>query len=197
MPTQNNHAMHIFQQVMSTGLTLNMYISTFAMCWFQQTMSTKYSIFITTPSIIHDQDFVFIKVFAKIAIFSIKMSESKICLRLTQATNTYKHISRNIGTTMTASKKLTHDKVINVSQKQPFKIKKIALQSKTVIALNLYIDINKLVYERRLMMKVFSMTKFCVKKTIFCKNSCIFFKNVRIVNIFVVNPSPQLLNTNI
>ncbi len=37
---------------------------------------------------------------------------------------------------------------------------KIALQSKKVIALNLYIDINELVYERRLTMKVFSMTKF-------------------------------------
>ncbi len=107
------------------------------------------------------------------------MSESKRFFRLTQATNTYKHISRNIGTTMTASKKLTHDKVINVSQKQPFKIKKIALQSKTVIALNLYIDINKLVYERRLMMKVFSMTK-CVKKTIFCKTCYILSNNVPI-----------------
>ncbi len=31
-PLKNNHAMHIFQQVMSTGLTLNMYISTLAMC---------------------------------------------------------------------------------------------------------------------------------------------------------------------
>ncbi len=45
-------------------------------------------------------------VFAKIAIFSIKMSESKILFRLTQATNTYKHISRNIGATMTTSRKL-------------------------------------------------------------------------------------------
>ncbi len=41
--------------------------------------------------------------------------------------------------------------------------KKIALQSKNVIALNIYIDIidiNELVYKRRLMMKVFTMTKF-------------------------------------
>ncbi len=53
------------------------------------------------------------KVFAKITIFSIKMSESKILIffRLTQATNTYEHISRNIGATMTASRKLAHDKV--------------------------------------------------------------------------------------
>ncbi len=73
--------MPIFQQVTSTGLTLNMYISTVAICWFQQTMSTKHSTFITTPRIIHDQDFVFKKTdFAKIAIFSIKMSESKILL---------------------------------------------------------------------------------------------------------------------
>ncbi len=51
------------------------------------------------------------KVFAKIAIFSKKMSESKIIFRLTQATNTYKHIFRNKGTTMGASRKLAHDKV--------------------------------------------------------------------------------------
>ncbi len=44
-------------------------------------------------------------VFAKIAIFSVKISESKILFRLTKATNTYKHISRNIGATMTASRK--------------------------------------------------------------------------------------------
>ncbi len=36
----------------------------------------------------------------------------------------------------------------------------IALQSKKVIALNIYIDINELVCERRLKIKVFSMTKF-------------------------------------
>ncbi len=67
---------------MSTTSTLNMYISihVLAMHGFQQTMSTKHSTFITTPSIIHDKDFLFKKVFAKIAIFSIKMSESKIFL---------------------------------------------------------------------------------------------------------------------
>ncbi len=89
-----------------------MYISILAMCWFQHTMTTKHSTFITSPSIIHDQDFVFKKMFAKIAIFSIKMSESKIFFKLTQATNTYKHTSRNIGDTMTASRKLAHGKVI-------------------------------------------------------------------------------------
>ncbi len=36
------------------------------------------------------------------------MSQSKIYFSLT--TNTYKHISRNIGATMTASRKLGHDK---------------------------------------------------------------------------------------
>ncbi len=51
------------------------------------------------------------KVFAKIAIFSIKMSVSKIFFKLTQATNTYMHISRYIGSTMTASRKCSHDKV--------------------------------------------------------------------------------------
>ncbi len=111
MPTQNKNAMHIFQQVMITGLTLNMYISTLTMCWFQQTMSTKHSTFITTPSIIYDQDFVLKKIlFAKIGTFSIKMSETKLFFRLTQAISTYKHISRNIWATMTASRKLAHDK---------------------------------------------------------------------------------------
>ncbi len=47
----------------------------------------------------------------KIAILSIKMSESKLFFRLTQATNTYKHISRNIWVTLTASRKLAHDRV--------------------------------------------------------------------------------------
>ncbi len=61
---------------------------------------------------------------------------------------------------MTASRNLAHDKVfLKDFHKKAFK-KKIALQSKNVIVLNLYIDINELVYERRLMMKVFSMTKF-------------------------------------
>ncbi len=42
-------------------------------------------------------------------LFSIKMSESKIYFRLTQATTTYKQISRNIGATIRASRKLAHD----------------------------------------------------------------------------------------
>ncbi len=89
------------------------------------------------------------------------MSESKRFFRLTQATNTYKHISRNIRATMIASRKFAHDKVFKFFHKRPFKKKIIALQSKKVIILNLYIDINELVYERRLMMKVFSMTNVC------------------------------------
>ncbi len=39
------------------------------------------------------------------------MSELKIFFRIIQATNIYKHISRNIGATMISSKKLAHDKV--------------------------------------------------------------------------------------
>ncbi len=67
----------------------------------------------------------------------------EIFLWLTQAPNTSMQISRNIG----------------AMYKGFFYIKN-ALQSKNVIALNFYIDINELVYERRLMMTVFSMTKF-------------------------------------
>ncbi len=44
---------------------------------------------------------------------------------------------------------------------------------KKVITLNLYISTNVLVYERRLMVKVWSMTKFCVKK-IFSAKIAIF-----------------------
>ncbi len=63
------------------------------------------------------------KVFAKIAIFSINMSESKIFFRLTQATNTYKHISWNIGATMTASRKLVHGSFVKFLTKNIFKQK--------------------------------------------------------------------------
>ncbi len=76
-----------------------------------------------------------------------------------QATNTYKHISRNIGATMTTSRKLAHDKFFLIFHKKNL-VKKMVLQSKNVIALNIYIDINELVYERRLIMKVFFVTKF-------------------------------------
>ncbi len=55
---------------MSTGLTLNMYISTLAMGWFQQTISTKKHR--KNTKILYLK-----KVFAKIAIFLIQMSESK------------------------------------------------------------------------------------------------------------------------
>ncbi len=51
-------------------------------------------------------------------------------------------------------------KHFNFFTKRPFKTKKWHYNKKNVIALNLYIDINELVYERRLMMKVFSITKF-------------------------------------
>ncbi len=101
MHTQNNHAMHIFQQVISTGLTPNMYISTLAMCWFQQTMSTN---------ILYLK-----KLFCKNCKIFKKTFESKMFFRLTQATNTYKHISRNIGATMIASRKLVF---FNFSQKK-------------------------------------------------------------------------------
>ncbi len=100
--------MCIFQQVVSTGLTLNMYISTLAMYWFQQTMGIKHCTFITTPSIIHDQDFIFDKCYCKnCCIFNKNVWIKNIWI----ISHKYKHISRNIGATMTASRKLAHDKV--------------------------------------------------------------------------------------
>ncbi len=147
---------------MSSTSTPNMYISILAMgsvlgCRFQQTMST----FITTPSLIHNQDFVFKKtVFANNAIFSKIMFQSKDLFWLIQAPNIFKHISRNGGATIKASRKTAHDKVILIlGQKGHFSPQNGGTM-KNVIALNLYIVTNVLVYERRLMMKVFSMTKF-------------------------------------
>ncbi len=61
---------------------------------------------------------------------------------------------------------------------------------KKVIALNLYIGINVLVYERRLMVKV-----LVHKKTNSAKIA-VFFKNDPIENIFVLNPSPKYCNAN-
>ncbi len=57
---------------------------------------------------------------------------------------------------MTASRKLAHDKVFKFFHKKAFLKKK---KNQKVIALNRYINVNKLVYERRLM-SFFSMTKF-------------------------------------
>ncbi len=114
----------IFQQVMSTGLTLNMYISTIEMCWFQQTMSSKRQhIHYNSQHIIHDQVFVFKKGFCKNCYIFNKNVWIKNIFRLTQATNTYTHISINIGATMTASRKLTHDKFSNFFTKKAFKKK--------------------------------------------------------------------------
>ncbi len=39
--------------------------------------------------------------------------------------------------------------------------------------------------------------KVFVLKKHFCKNSYIFFKNVQIGNIVVINPSPKHVNANI
>ncbi len=57
--------------------------------------------------------------------------------------------------------------------KKPFFLPKNGGTMKHVIALSLYIGTNILVYERRLMVNVWSMTKksFCVKKPFFTKNA--------------------------
>ncbi len=113
-------------------------------------MSTKHSTFITTPSIIHDQDFVFKKtVFANNAIFSKIMSQSKDFFGLIQATNISKHISRNGGATIKVSRKTAHDKAFLFwGKKAIFFLKKWQHHQKKVIALNMYIGTNVLLYER-------------------------------------------------
>ncbi len=99
------------------------------------------------------------------------MSELEIFLWLTQAPNTSMQISRNIGATMTDSRQLAHDKVLIVFSQKWLLKKTLHYNQKNIITLIIYIDINELVYEKRLMMKVFSMTKFCVKKPSFAKTA--------------------------
>ncbi len=55
---------------------------------------------------------------------------------------------------------------------------------KNVIALNLYFGTNVLVNERKLMVKVWSMTKFCVKKT-FSTKIAIFSLKMTQLKIFL------------
>ncbi len=94
-------------------------------------MSTKHSTFITTPSIIHDQDFVFEKtVFANNSIFSKIMSQSKDFFWLIQAPYISKHISRNGGAPIKASRITAHDKFGGGGQKGHFFYKKMAAPSK-------------------------------------------------------------------
>ncbi len=81
------------------------------------------------------------------------MSHSKDFFLLIQAPNISTYISRNGGATIKASRKTAHDKVF-------FILGKNGGTMKNLIALNLYIGTNVLVYERRLMVKVWSMTKF-------------------------------------
>ncbi len=57
------------------------------------------------------------------------------------------------------------------------------------ITLNLYIGIHGLAYERLLTVNVWSTTKFSFQK--YCENGYIFYKNVPIKTILLVNPSPN------
>ncbi len=71
-----------------------------------------------------------------------------------------KHISRNGGARIKTSRKTAHDKVVFLflGQKGHF-FPKNGGTMKKVIALNLYIGTNVLLYEGRLMVKVWSTTK--------------------------------------
>ncbi len=68
-----------------------------------------------------------------------------------------KHISRNRGGTIKASQKIAYDKVFILGLKGHFFCKKWQHYQKIVIALNLYIGTNVLVYERWLVLKVWYM----------------------------------------
>ncbi len=70
-----------------------------------------------------------------------------------------KHISRNKGATIKVSRKTAHDKKKNYfGAKRPFFSRKWERHQKKVIALNLYIGTNVLVYERWLVLKVWYTT---------------------------------------
>ncbi len=83
------------------------------------------------------------------------MSQSKDFFWLIQAPYISKHISRNGGATIKASRKTAHDNFFLIlGQKRPFFSKKWRHHQKKVIALNMYIDTNVLMYERWLVLKV-------------------------------------------
>ncbi len=84
------------------------------------------------------------------------MSQSKVFVWLVQAPNITKHISRNGGATIKASRKTAHDKKFNFGAKSPFFLKKWQHHPKKVIALNMCIGTNVLVYERWLVLKVWN-----------------------------------------
>ncbi len=88
------------------------------------------------------------------------MYQSKDFFWFIQTANISKHISRNGGATINASRKTAHDKVFFILGQKGHFVPKNDGTMKNVIALNLYIGTNVLVYERRLMVKVRSMTKF-------------------------------------
>ncbi len=91
--------------------------------------------------------------FAKNALFSNIMSQSNDFVWLIQAPNISKHISRNGGFTIKASRKTAHDKFIFILGQKGHFISKIGGTIKNVIALIMYIGTNVLVYERWLVLK--------------------------------------------
>ncbi len=103
----------------------------------------------------NSQHFVFKKtVFANNAIFSKIMSQSRL-FWLIQAPNISKHMPRNGGATIKASRKTAHNKNKNYFKaNRPFFSQKWRHHQKKVIALNTYIGTNVLVYERWLVLKV-------------------------------------------
>ncbi len=82
------------------------------------------------------------------------MSQSKDIFWLIQAPNISKHISRNREATIKASQKQVTTKFFNLGAKRPFFHKKWWLHQAKVIALNMYIDTNVLMYERWLALEV-------------------------------------------
>ncbi len=68
--------------------------------------------------LVYDKGFVLKTFSAKIAIFSLEMTQLKILLCLTQAPNTAMQICRNKGATKKASRKTVYDNVFKVLAKK-------------------------------------------------------------------------------
>ncbi len=82
------------------------------------------------------------------------MSQSKDFFGLIKAPYIYKHISRNGGAAIKASRKTAHDKVFfKFWGKKAIFLKNGSTIKKKVIALNMYIGTNVLMYERWLVLK--------------------------------------------
>ncbi len=88
-------------------------------------------------------------------------------------------------------RKTAYDKVFLFWGKMAIFSPKNGGTMKNVIALNLYISTNVLVYERRLMVKVWSMTKFLCSKNISTKIAIFSLKKTQLKIFLCLTQAPN------